>query len=320
MDEQPAIGSSFDIGRALNHGLLAIRVAAAPMWVAGLLMSISDGCGGSVPDLSKLARERGQTHVWLANPPKLSRVLEHLLADETTRAWVLGAVLGFVLVVLLVGFALFALHCWLQTGFVRLHVNILEHASDDLAPLFTGRDRFRAMLGYNVLSGLSLLAAAMITAWPGLLLAYYGFATERHTLIYAGIAFIPIIAAPVLVFVALGAYLGPLAVALDDATPVHALRRSWALAHRNRWPLLGFAVVCWLVQLIGYAGILLCCVGVLGTLPLARALIGFAKTESYLLFTRGSEQTASWRAWHRQAADDRADAGSAGQAPPPGAT
>ena len=123
------------------------------MWLAGLLMSISDGCGGSVPDLSKLARERGQTNVWLANPPKLSRALEQLLADETTRAWLIGAVLGFVLVLVLVGFALFALHCWLETGFVRLHVNILEHASDDLAPLFTGRDRFRAMLGYNLLAG-----------------------------------------------------------------------------------------------------------------------------------------------------------------------
>jgi hypothetical protein len=71
--------------------------------------------------------------------------------------------------------------------------------------------------------------------------------------------------------------------------------------------LLGFSLVCWLVQLLGYMGILLCCVGVLGTLPLARSLIGFAKTESYLLFTRGFEQTAGWRAWHREAVDDRID-------------
>lgn len=316
MDEQPAIGSAFDIGRALKHGMLAIRIATAPMWLAGFLMSISDGCGGSIPDLSKLTRDRGQTHVWLANPPKLPRVLEQLLADETARAWLIGAVLGFVLIVVLVGLALFALHCWLQTGFVRLHVNILEHASDDLAPLFTGRDRFRAMLGYNALSGLSLLAVGMITAWPGALLVYYGFATKHQGLAYAGIAFIPVIAMPVLIYVALGVYLGPLVVALDEASAMHALRRSWALAHQNRWPLLGFALVCWLVQMLGYAGILLCCVGVLGTLPLARALIAFAKTESYLLFTRGTEQTASWRAWHVKAADDRVDAGTAGQEPP----
>jgi hypothetical protein len=208
----------------------------------------------------------------------------------------------------------------LQTGFVRLHVNILEHASDDLAPLFSGRDRFRAMVGYNLLSGLSLLAAGMITAWPGALLAYYGFSTKHHALAYAGIAFVPIFTLPVLVYVALGAYLGPLVVALDEATPVHALRRSWALAYQNRWPLLGFALVCWLVQLLGYIGILLCCVGVLGTLPLARAWIGFAKTESYLLFTRGLPQTAGWRAWHLQAIDDRVDEGTASQEPPSGAS
>lgn len=316
MDEQAAIGSAFDIGRALNHGMLAIRIATAPMWLAGFLMSISDGCGGSIPDLSRLTRDRGQSHVLLAHPPKLPRVLEQLLADETARAWLIGAVLGFVLVVVLVGLALFALHCWLQTGFVRLHVNILEHASDDLAPLFTGRDRFRAMLGYNALSGLSLLAAGLISAWPGALLAYYGFATKHQGLAYAGIAFIPIVALPVLIYVALGVYLGPLVVALDETSAMHALRRSWALAHQNRWPLLGFALVCWIVQMLGYAGILLCCIGVLGTLPLARALIGFAKTESYLLFTRGFEQTANWRAWHIKAVDDRVDAGTAGQAPP----
>lgn len=320
MDEQPAIGSSFDIGRALNHGLLAIRIASAPMWLAGLLMSISDGCGGSVPDFSKLARERGQTHVWLANPPKLPRVIDQLLADDTSRAWLIGAVLGVVLVVMFVAIALFVLRCWLETGFVRLHVNILEHATDDLAPLFTGRDRLRAMLGYNLLSGMSLLAAGMIAAWPGGLLAYYGFATKHTGMAFAGIAFSVIIGVPVLVFVALGVYLGPLAVALDGASAVHALRRSWALAHENRWTLLGFALVCWLVQLLGYMGILLCCIGVLGTLPLARSLIGFAKTESYLLFTRGLEQTAGWRAWHRQVVDDRVDAGTAWQEPPPGSS
>jgi hypothetical protein len=43
---------------------------------------------------------------------------------------------------------------------------------------------------------------------------------------------------------------------------------------------------------------------VLATVPFGRSLVGFAKTEGYLLFTRGSAQTASWRLWHKQAQED----------------
>jgi hypothetical protein len=226
-------------------------------------------------------------------------------SDFEVAGWILGAVLAIVLVATLIGFALFALNCWLESGFARLHVNILEHASDELAPLFSGKDRFWHMAGFKLLAGLSLLATAIVTVWPGALLAFYGYSREENTLLIAGIGAMVILAVPALVYVGLGLYLGELIVALDGLAPVYALRRSWVLAHGNRLPLLGFAVVCALVQFVSVAGILLCCVGVLATVPFARSLTGFAKTESYLLFTRGVAPTANWRLWQRQAEEDR---------------
>jgi len=96
-------------------------------------------------------------------------------------------------------------------------------------------------------------------------------------------------------------------VVLEQATPVQALRRSFALANGNRMPLLAFAIVSWLIQAAAVVGILLCCVGLLYTVPIARSLVGFAKTESFLLFTRGREQGAGWKLWQRLAVEDRVE-------------
>ena len=72
MDEHHPIGDSFSIRRSIANGFLAIRVAAGPMWVAGLLMSISDGCAGSPPtDLVELFQRDDQRSAWLALPGRL---------------------------------------------------------------------------------------------------------------------------------------------------------------------------------------------------------------------------------------------------------
>jgi hypothetical protein len=335
-DDYHPMGDAFSIRRGIGNGLLALRTAAGPMWLAGLLLSISESCnsgGGDLADLIDLGDDDDHASSFSALPARGRALLAHAFARFGANSdgfelggWMIGAVLAFVLVALLIGLALFALNCWLQTGFVRLHVNILEHASDELAPLFSGKDRFWAMAGLKALTGLALVATGIVAIWPGVLLAYYGYGRDSNTLMIGGFGAMVIAALPAVVYVGLGLYLGELVVALDGATPVHALRRAWALARGNRMPLLGFGVVCALVQFVSVAGLLLCCVGVLATVPFGRSLTGFAKTESYLLFTRGGAQTASWRLWHKQAEEDRPIAvegwgvppGSAPpQAPPP---
>jgi hypothetical protein len=330
-DEHHPIGDAFSIRRSIGNGFLALRTAAAPMWLAGLLMSIAEcnGGGGDLADLADIGDDDDDTASFFGLPARGLAFLAHVPArvaagaeDVELTAWVIGAVMAVVLGALLIGLLLFALACWLQTGFVRLHVNILEHASDELAPLFSGKDRFWPMAGFKSLAALALLSTFVVSVWPGALLAYFGYARGDNTLMIGGIGAMVILAVPALVYIGLGLYLGELVVALDGATPVHALRRGWALARGNRLPLLGFAVVCALVQFVSLAGLLLCCIGILATVPFARSLTGFAKTESYLLFTRGAAQTAQWRLWHKQAEEDRPGpvegwGGPPPQAPPP---
>jgi hypothetical protein len=313
-DEYRPIGDSFSVRRGIDHGFLALRTATGPMWLAGMLLSISDGCSGTGADPGEWLDfgEDEDASAFAALPARTGGFLAQVFARAggdgegfEVVGWMIGAILAFVLVALLVGAALFALNCWLQTGFVRLHVNILERASDELRPLFSGKDRFWHMMGYKTLAGLVLFATGLAAVWPGAWIAYYGYARDESTLMIGGLGAMAILALPALVYVALGVYLGELVVALDGAAPVHALRRSFALARGNRLPLLGFASVLVLLQLVSYAGVLLCCVGVLATVPFARSLAGFAKTESYLLFTRGPAQTAAFRLWHKQAEEER---------------
>jgi hypothetical protein len=326
-DEYHPIGDSFSIHRSISHGFLALRTAAGPMWLAGMLLSISDGCNGGsgdLIDLADLGDDDDNASSLFALPARASAFLAHGFARVGAPAegfelvgWIIGAALAFVLAVLLIGAMLFALNCWLQTGFVRLHVSILERASDELGPLFSGKDRFWHMAGYKALAGLALWATVLVAVWPGALLAYYGYARDQNTLLIGGLGAMVIVALPAVIYVALGMYLGELVVALDGATPVHALRRSWALARGNRMPLLGFGFVCALVQFVSLAGLLLCCVGVLATVPFGRSLVGFAKTESYLLFTRGPAQTAGFALWRRQAEEDRPTKVEGWGGPPP---
>ena len=63
--------------------------------------------------------------------------------------------------------------------------------------------------------------------------------------------------------------------------------------------LVGLAWLFYLAAVI--VGFLLCCVGLLATLPAARAVTDFALTESYLLLTRGPEITGYWKLWELKA-------------------
>ena len=301
MSDAPRIGDSFDLNRAFGDGFLAIRVAAAPLWLGGLLASISDGCGGGWPGrLSGLPKLPDRNQLLAAQSDQVARQLLELLERGPGLRWVIGMVLAFALIALLIGLLLFAFHCWLATGFIRLQVNVLEHASDDVGPLFSGKDRFWSMLGFKLVAGLATTAAAIVAAWPGAACAIAGAVTHRPALVIGGVGLALGLALPAIVYVALGVYLGELAVALEGASPMHALRRSFALARGHRLQLFGFALVCALVRLASLGGFFLCCIGVLATVPLGRALTEFAKTESFLLFTRGHEHTSGWALWRRR--------------------
>lgn len=329
-----SFGEAFSLRRSFGHAALAVRVALGPMWLGGLLMLIGDGCNPGAGDWSSLTSLGGDDADASSSggAPRGLGVLvaasaRGLLAGAAApglpelTGFVLGAVLAVVLVAMLVWLALFALGCWVTTGFVRMHVGILEREDDTLGPLFSGRDRFWSMFGYKSLAALSVSAAFFAAAWPGAMFALYAFHVDREVWMIGGLGAAAFLAVPAVVYVGLGTFLGELAVSLDGMDAVSALRRSWALASGNRLPMLVFAIASGLVQLASVLGLLLCCVGALATMPLARAMVGFAKTEGYLLFTRGREETARFALWRRAEGEAPRDlgppAGPAPVAPPP---
>ncbi|MDH5670855.1 MAG: hypothetical protein OEZ06_01840 [Myxococcales bacterium] len=300
-----SFGEAFSLRRSLGDGIKAVRLAPGPMWLGGLLMTISDGCNGASPptDLDGLLETEGQL---LGLPLQVAQGLVASVVGVPSSftdglgdmaAWVVGFVVVFVLFGLAIVLGLFALNSWLQTGFVRMHVEILERRSDDLTPLFSGRDRFWAMAGYKALSSLVLTGALLSVAWPGLALAAYGAMGDDRTLLVAGAGMAAIFGLPAVVYAALGTFLGELVVALEGEAPMRALRRSFALAHGNRMTLLWFSLVCAVVQMLSLAGLLLCCVGVLATLPFAVSITEFAKTEAFLLYTRGTKAAEGFALW-----------------------
>jgi hypothetical protein len=306
MDQPHPIGDSFSIRRAIAHGFLAIRIAAGPLWLAGLLMTISDGCGGLPPfDTSDLVPEPDRHSAWHALPMHWPWPTAAAVWADGMDTLVWQLLIAFALIVVVAVVALFALNCFLQTGFIRLHVQILTDASDSFAPMFSGKDRFWHMAGFKSLAFLALSGTAIAASWPGALVAYLGFARDQEPLMMAGVGLMLLLAVPAVAYVALGVYLGELAVALEGAAPAEALRRSWALARGNRLPLFAFALLCALIQFASLFGVILFCVGLLITMPLARSLTGFAKTEGYLLFTRGTAQTAGWKLWQRDLLEGR---------------
>jgi hypothetical protein len=306
MDERP-LAECFELRRGIAHAFTALQTAVGPFWLAGVLLSISECNGTSIPlDLARMGSTSAQ-HARLVPPHAAPSGLSAASSLDVVElgAWLIAYLLIVIAVGACVALVLVALSAWISVGSMRLHLAVLEHASDDLGPLFSGRDRFWAMLGYELLAGFTLSAAVIVPAWPGALLAYVGYARHSQTLQIAGVGAALFCALPVLVWVALGTYLGAHAVVLEQASPAHALRRSFELAARGRGPLFSFAFVCLLVQLVSGLGVLLCFVGVLATVPFARSLTAFAKTESFLLLTRGYAQAADWKLWQRDALANR---------------
>jgi hypothetical protein len=138
-DDYQPIGSAFDIGRSISNGFAAVRVAAGPLWLGGLLIWISESCsgpGGLPGDLAELADDGDSNALWRAPSDWVAQraaVSMQGMGDTDWIAWLIGAALVFLLFGLVVGLLLFALYSWLQPGFLRLHASVLEHASDSTA-------------------------------------------------------------------------------------------------------------------------------------------------------------------------------------------
>ena len=207
-------------------------------------------------------------------------------------ALVLAAV---VLLIVLVGFAL---RVWVHAGYLRLHEVTLRDLSEDMGALFSGADRFAPMALWKLLKTAILMGVLAVAALPGGAALAFGAFAEQDALMAAGGVGILLIALPALIYVALGLTLGECAVVFEELGPLDALDRSWELARGHRVDIFLFLLVFGLFQVVAViAGILMLCVGVLVTLPLAYSMQAVAFTEGYLLLARTPEETDAWAIW-----------------------
>jgi hypothetical protein len=253
--------------RSLRVACKLLRRTPLTVLVGGLLIGM---LGGSCAD--------GPVLLWLLQAP----------AQVLRESW--G---GIPVELLLVPFglctwaALFALRSWLEVGFARALALGLRAGEDDVARVFTGRDRLVAMLLARVLSGLVIgasilpfaVAIAAVSVFrgpeglsPALALGFLAFSL-------AWFAFA--------LYVGLGLVLVDPIVALEGLSPTASIARSWKLARGQRLRL------CWFVQLqtlLDLAGLCCCLVGQFLTTPLVEAM----RFEVYLALTRGGEYPQWW--------------------------
>lgn len=255
------ISEAFSPVRAIRHGVAAVQRAPASLLVGGFLLFLLDSCtsGGGTNTNLQDAFQDGAT-------------------PEFTAA-ATAVLVSLVLLGLGVGLVAFLVRCWFLPGWIRLHRHVLETGTEALPVLFRGGDAFGRMLGWRLLFNVIAVGTFVAAALPGLAILGVGYSQGiTEAWIAAGLLVIVAVALPVQIYVGTGILLGDYAVALEGLGPVGALDRSWELARGNRLSLLVFFAV---TTLFTFAGLLLCCVGVFFTLPVAQV----GMTEAFLLAT-----------------------------------
>jgi len=185
-----------------------------------------------------------------------------------------------------VGLAFFALSSWIEVGFGRAIESGLRTGRDEIGKLFSGGDRFGAMLLARIFTALIQIGVAIPMVALSLVLAFLASRGGPEALWVLGMLAIGLVWTVVAVYVGLGLFLTKPIVALESCRPSEAIARSWKLASGNRIRLLWFVL---LQILLSLAGICACCVGVLLSAPLTFTM----RYEAYLALTRG-EQFPQW--------------------------
>lgn len=217
--------------------------------------------------------------------------------DPTMYAFIAVAVV-FGLAVLVFGWLF---RSYLHTGYLRTHEEVLRTGKAGVGTLFSGGNRFLAMAGLKLMKWGIVLGSALLVLSPALCAGGLGAAVPEHVtpdlvsmvvLAFGGLSVL------VTLFVSLGFSFAEHALVFEALGPTAALARSWRVMSGHRLDLFLYYLLALLVVIpVALAGVCLCGVGVLVTLPAARSWIDVGLSEGWLLMHRRRAETDGWAAY-----------------------
>lgn len=328
VDAPPAMDMSFAFGiaRGFENGWLALKRAPIPMMIAGFLMALLDGSNGGLNgngggggydpgydndyDTYSSLLESVGSPLKAAFTDVLGDVLHPVAVWAQIGSTELTFILGVLFVTLIcVGAIIVAIavaRAFVRPGVIRLHSHILQTAeTDSIGILFSGADRFLHMLAWEFMLLAIMLAVGVVAAIPGAILMTVGFTTDIFPLKLVGGLLLLLLSLGAWIYVVLGLAFGAHLITLEERSPMEALKRSWMLARGNRlWTFL-FLFCGGVLKFVAIVvGALMCCVGLLATVPAAQSIMDFAFTESFLLLTRGEAVSGYWQLWRMKDAGE----------------
>ena len=150
------------------------------------------------------------------------------------------------------------------------------------------------LLAYYVLSFGAIVGSVVVAGAVGAAIVMSGVNSASPGVALFGMTVFAVSVIPVSIYVSFGLYLGSRIVVFEQATAVEALERSWSLAKGNRWPLIVFRLILSLFVVAGgVAGLAVCGVGILISLPVVCAVSSASLSEAFMLAVEW-ETAADW--------------------------
>jgi hypothetical protein len=163
---------------------------------------------------------------------------------------------------------------FLEAGITRMWLVAARGGSPEIGQMFSGGDRFLPLLGLSLLLG--------VGGHVGSLVAVAGTSMGEKSIVLLGNGLGYLNGLVVLVLVALGLMFAQYFIVDAGHGPISGISAAWRSCAGQRGKVLAFGVVDFLIVL---AGLLVCCVGMIVSSPLASLAVA-------VLYTRISGRTA----------------------------
>jgi len=265
---------AFDPIRSLQSAWKLLKQAPVMVLIGGLLLGFLEG-GGTIGFRFRPGRLNFDR---VDNPGEF---FEQLFGDMAPFMAIM------IPIAICLGLAFFALSSWIEVGFARAIELALRTGKDDIGKVFSGGDRFVAMLLARFLSALIQIAVMLPIGALVFAAFYFGRNEGIDPFVALGMVAFGLLWLVLVIYVALGLCIVSPIVAFESCSPTEAIARSWKLASGHRLQLFWFLLLQFLLTMAGFC---LCCIGWFLAAPLTQVM----RFEAYVALTKGGEYPQWW--------------------------